>query len=514
MLQYCLEHMKNKVVIFNPRSAKGKHRIPNSILQVGASIYGIHDFVFVDGNLESDPWKKIESYFETGEFKYFCSTVMPGPQLSQAIPFTKKIKEEYPASITIWGGYFASNQFKVSIESPFVDFIVNGPGDVTFPSLLDALEKNDTESIKKIKNLIYQDKDGTIVKTAKEALLDQDSLPPLPYRHLDKFYPLDNYLSKTFLGKKTFSYHSSLGCPFTCSFCAVVPIYDGRWKAKSAQTVYDDVKYFKDKYNIDAIEFHDNNFFTSRKRVVEFSKLIKDDGITWWGEGRIDTINKYSDEDLALMKEAGCKMIFLGAETGNDEILKQMNKGGTQSGAGIKEFAKRLYPIGIIPEFSFVLGMPADTPEQVMAQIDWDINFIKEIKEINPDTEIIIYLYSPVATEGSELYEQIQSAGFKFPQDLEDWLDPAWANFDLRKNPLTPWLNAAMVDKIKNFETVLNGYYPTASDFRIKGVKKQVLRGISKLRYKSGFYKYPYEIKAMHKFWKYRQPEIEGFHSE
>ncbi|WP_394747382.1 B12-binding domain-containing radical SAM protein [Spongiimicrobium salis] len=506
--------MCNKALIFNPRSAKGKHRIPNSILQVGASIYGLYDFVFVDGNLEKDPWAKIKSYFDTGEFKYFCSTVMPGPQLSQAIPFTKKVKASFPGTVTIWGGYFASNQFKVSIESPFVDFIVNGPGDVTFPSLLNALEKNDRDGLKNIKNLIYLDEEGTIVKTAKEALLDQDSLPPLPYKHLDSFYPLHNYLCKTFLGKRTFSYHSSLGCPFTCSFCAVVPIYDGRWKAKSAQTVYDDVKYFIDKYDIDAVEFHDNNFFTSRKRVVEFAQLIKDDNITWWGEGRIDTINKYSDDDLNLMKEAGCKMIFLGAETGNDDILKQMNKGGTQTGNGIKEFARRLYPIGIIPEFSFVLGMPADTPEEVMAQIDWDINFIKEIKEINPDTEIIIYLYSPVATEGSELYEQIQSAGFKFPQDLEDWLNPAWAKFDLRKNPLTPWLNATMVDKIQNFETVLNGYYPTASDFRIKGLKKQFLRGVSKFRYKSGFYKYPYEIKAMHKLWKYRQPEIEGFHSE
>ena len=93
---------------------------------------------------------------------------------------------------------------------------------------------------------------------------------------------------------------------------------------------------------------------------------------------------------------------------GNDEILKQMNKGGTQTGETIKEFVKRLYPIGIIPELSFVLGMPAETPEKVMAQIEWDINFIKEVKQINPDAEIIIYLYSPVATEGSELYEQIQ----------------------------------------------------------------------------------------------------------
>ncbi len=345
--------------------------------------------------------------------------------------------------------------------------------------------------------MIFKNEEGEIIKTPKEELLDQDSLPKLPYQHLNSFYNLKNYLSKTFLGRNTFSYHSSLGCPFTCSFCAVVPIYKGRWKAKSAESVYKDVKYFKDTYRIEAIEFHDNNFFTSRKRVIEFSELIKNDGITWWGEGRIDTINKYSDADLILMKEAGCKMIFLGAETGNDEILKQMNKGGTQTGETIKEFVKRLYPIGIIPELSFVLGMPAETPEKVMAQIEWDINFIKEIKEINPDAEIIIYLYSPVATEGSELYEQIQKAGFSFPKNLEDWLAPAWENFDLRKNPLTPWLTPKMVDRIMNFETVLNGYYPTATDFRIKGFKRSLLRGVSKIRYITGFYKYPYEIKII-----------------
>ena len=506
--------MNNQILIFNPKSANAKHRIPNSILQVGASIYGIYEFVFVDGNLENDPWEKIDSYFKTGNFKYFCSTVMPGPQLRQAIPFTKKIKDKYPDCITIWGGYFASNQYQVSISSGFVDYVINGPGDIAFPSLIRVLEDNNHTQISTIKNLIFKNEEGEIIKTAKEELLDQDSLPKLPYQHLNSFYNLENYLSKTFLGRNTFSYHSSLGCPFTCSFCAVVPIYKGRWKAKSAESVYKDVKYFKDTYRIEAIEFHDNNFFTSRKRVIEFSELIKNDGITWWGEGRIDTINKYSDADLILMKEAGCKMIFLGAETGNDEILKQMNKGGTQTGETIKEFVKRLYPIGIIPELSFVLGMPAETPEKVMAQIEWDINFIKEVKEINPNAEIIIYLYSPVATEGSELYEQIQKAGFSFPKNLEDWLAPAWENFDLRKNPLTPWLTPKMVDQIMNFETVLNGYYPTATDFRIKGFKRSLLRGISKIRYITGFYKYPYEIKIMHKIWKYRQPETQGFYSE
>ncbi|MEQ9414079.1 MAG: radical SAM protein, partial [Cyclobacteriaceae bacterium] len=339
--------------------------------------------------------------------------------------------------------------------------------------------------------------------------------PQLPYEYLHSFYPLKNYLGKTFLGKKTASYHSSMGCPFTCSFCAVVPLYNARWKAKSASLVYKDIKYLIDVHGVDAIEFHDNNFFVSEKRTIEFSKLIAPEKITWWGEGRIDTINKYSDESLHQMRQSGCKMIFFGAETSNDELLRQMDKGGTQTADQIRHFAERLKKIDIIPEYSFVLGFPAETPELVSQQIDQDINFIKEIKSINPKTEIIIYVYSPVPTEGSEMYEYVKKSGFKFPETLDDWLLPAWQNFDLRKNPLTPWLTSKMVSKILDFETVLNAQYPTVSDFKITKMQKKVMRSLSSLRYKSNFFSFPYELKALQKYWlKYRQPEIEGFYAE
>lgn len=504
----------NKIILFNPRSANGKHRIPNSILQVGASIHGKFEYVFVDGNLEKNPWETIENYLKTGEFRFFGATVMPGPQLKQAIPFTKQIKQQFPEVVTVWGGYFAANQYRASLISGYVDYVINGPGDNTFPRLIQAIDDNQKEKIPFIENLIYKNESGHILKTAKEGLLDQDTLGDFPYTYLDTFYPVKNYLAKTFMGRQTLSYHSSMGCPFSCSFCAVVPIYNAKWKGMSAARIYKDVKYFKDKYNIDAVEFHDNNFFTSKKRVLEFSELILNDGISYWGEGRIDTLNLYSDDELAFMRKAGCKMIFLGAETGNDAVLKQMNKGGTQSGAMIKEFVLRMKKADIVPELSFVLGMPAPTEKEVYDQILWDINFIKEIKAINPNSEIIIYLFSPVPTEGSKLYQQILDAGFTFPEQLEDWISPSWENFDLRKNPLTPWLKPYMIDTIKDFETVLNGYYPTVSDFRVKGLKRTLLKTVSGIRYKTGIYKYPYEIKLLHKIWKYRQPEIEGFYSE
>ncbi len=500
----------HKVILFNPRSAGYNHRIPNSILQVGASIHGIHDYVFVDGNMEEDPWITIKSYLDTGEFGYLGTTAMPGPQLQQAIPISKQAKEQYPHIINIWGGYFAANQYRVVMGAPYIDFVINGPGDKAFPALLDALKNNTPYEF--ISNLIYQNPDGEIIQNGKNDLLDQDALAALPYDYLNEFYPLQGYLANTFLGKRTIAYHSSVGCPFKCSFCAVVPIYEARWKGKNAQNIYADVKKLKREYGADSIEFHDNNFFVSEKRVAEFCRLMLNENMIWWGEGRIDTIDRYSDETLELMRQAGCRMIFFGAESGNDEILKEMDKGGKQTAAQIKAFAGRMKKFGIIPEYSFVLGMPAKSSEKVMNQIESDIAFIKEIKEINPDTEIIIYVYSPVPTEGSDLYRRITEAGFKFPATLEDWLSPEWQAFDLRKNPLTPWLKPEMVDRIKGFETVLNAYYPTATDVKLTAFQRKMMRIIAAFRYQKSWYKYPYEIKALQKFWlRYRQPEIEGF---
>ncbi|MBT1698978.1 radical SAM protein [Fulvivirgaceae bacterium PWU4] len=501
----------SEVLLFNPRSARAKHRIPNSILQVGASIEGKYDYVFVDGNLEHDPWQTIERHLKKGTFRYFGCTAMPGPQLRQAIPYSKKIREQFPQITIIWGGYFASNQYRSVIGAPFVDYIINGPGDDAFPQLLQALDEK--KPVNNIQNLIFK-QGNEIIKTSLAPLLDQDKLPQLPYEKLATFYPLNRYLGKTFLGARTAAYHSSMGCPFTCSFCAVVPLYNARWKGKSAQLIYKDIKYLIDNHGADSVEFHDNNFFVSEKRTVEFARLIRSENISWWGEGRIDTIDKYSDESLAQMREAGCKMIFFGAETSNDELLKKMDKGGTQTTAQMKRFAARMKKFDIIPEYSFVLGFPAETAQQVEQQIDRDIAYIKEIKNINPDTEIIIYVYSPVATEGSEMYEKVKAAGFKFPEKLEDWLEPAWQNFDLRKNPLTPWLTAPMVDKILGFETVLNARFPTVSDFRLTPVKRKILHLLSSIRYQKSFYKLPYELKALQRIWKYRQPEIEGFKME
>src|SRR5436189_2558346 len=154
-----------KVLLFNPRSANSKPRIPNSILSVAASIDGIFEYVIVDGNMELDPAEKIFNHLQQGPFSYFGLTCMPGPQLKQAIPISKKIREQFPKIRIIWGGYFPSNQSKVVLNSSYVDFVINGPGERSFPALVNALENSNPYEL--INNLIYKSGEQ-IIKTGKD----------------------------------------------------------------------------------------------------------------------------------------------------------------------------------------------------------------------------------------------------------------------------------------------------------------------------------------------------------
>ena len=99
----------SKILFFNPRAAESKARVPNSILSIAASVEGKYDYAIVDGNLEQNPLQVLLSYLRTGAYDVFACTVMPGPQLKQAIPFAKEIRKEFSHIKIVWGGYGISN---------------------------------------------------------------------------------------------------------------------------------------------------------------------------------------------------------------------------------------------------------------------------------------------------------------------------------------------------------------------------------------------------------------------
>jgi anaerobic magnesium-protoporphyrin IX monomethyl ester cyclase len=515
----------NKVILYNPRSANSGHRLPNSILQIGASIHGIFEYVFVDGNLELNPLEKIRSYLDTGEYAFFASTVMPGPQSVEAIPITKKIKHNYPAIITIWGGYFPTLYYKVVLESGFVDYVIHGIGDYAFPELLSVLEKKNNgalnktpdsfyQELNKVKNLIFL-REGEIVRNNAEHKIQYSDLNPLPYSYLNTFYPIEKYVVKTFLGSLTTSYHSSMGCPFECSFCAIVPMFNSRLSLQKFEDIFKNIKYLKDNFGVNAIEFNDNEFFFSEQRVAGLAQLMIGENISWWAYGRIDILYRYKEETLQLMKESGCRMIFFGAETGNAEMLRSVKKGGKASVETSIQLLTKLKKFDIIPEYGFVVGLPAKTPQIVAEQIDEDLKFIKEIKNKYPDTEIVINFYKPIESDFSDIYKMAQEYGYRPPGTLEEWLDPDREICTFTPVKYYPWFPERSAQKVKNFITVLHAFHPSITDFQLSRFQKFIMKIVSFWRYYLAFYENPYEIKLLQKFWlKYKQPEEEGFYSE
>ena len=494
------------VLFYNAQCAKpGYQRLPAAILQVASFIEGVFPYQIVDANLaqDLDYAQVIIDKVRLHHSKYLAISIMPGPQLVSSLADLRQIKQACPDLIVIVGGYFVLNHPEVCAKDKDIDYVVIGPGEITFKELLTTLELK--ANIAAVKGIGYM-QDDKLVTTPKRDPVHPNRLPRFPYHQLD----VSQYVVKTFLGSRTLSHHSSFGCPFFCSFCAVVALADGNWMGEKGDRLGELAEFMVDKWQINALEFHDNNFFTSEKRVQNFcrSLISKNLKLSWWGEGRVDTLLRYKDETWSLMQKSGLKMVFLGAESGDDDTLKLMNKGGNQSAQVILDLAKKMGEFAIIPEFSFILGNPPNP----LADLKRSIKFIRKVKKINPSAEIIMYRYDPVPI-GGELYETVTKMGFKFPTTLEEWTNPKWRKIQSRTHADVPWLTEQDQIYIANFQTVLNAYYPSATARKIPfgSWRYWLLKAIGSIRYHLRIYKHPVELSWLQKKLAYQGPEVSGF---
>ncbi len=491
------------VLLYNPISTSpGKQRLPLSLMAIAAVIEKDYDVEFVDGNLIADPAATIIDRAQATGARLLAVTVMAGPQLSQAVPVCKKIKAALPALNIVWGGYFPTQHADVCLRSGTIDFCIEGQGEIPFRKLVDTLYRGG--SLEDVPSLWYRDAHDTLRQTARALPVPLDNLPWYPYHRLE----MDRYPGRNYLGNRVYNHHTSFGCPFACNFCAVVALSKRRWIPESSERMAAIVTHLHDRYGADGIEFHDMDFFVSEERVAEFSERIKHLGMHWWGLGRIDALMGYSDNTWQKMRDSGVKMIFMGAESGSNEVLARMNKGGKSSVELTLAIVERMKHYDIVPELSFVLGNPPDP----LADIEASIGFIRKVKKINPAAELILYIYTPVPQENSELYEAAKRLGFKFPETLDEWVGDQWSSFALRRDPRTPWFKADARQRVRDFEAVINAYYPTVTDMRLKHSSfKTLLRALSGWRYSLQFYDWPYELKALQRLVHYRRPETTGF---
>lgn len=489
------------LILYNPASsASRKPILPMSLLALGALLEGEEPYVIVDGNLVADPLAVLDRLVREEGADILGMTVMPGPQLAQATDLAKALKARHPGLTIIWGGYFPTQHWEVALRSPAIDHVVRGHGEIVFRDLVRRLRAGDDPRL--LAGVAFRDAAGIPRSNDLAPLPHPDQQPDFPYHRVD----MTRYPRRTFMGSRTVAHNSSYGCPFTCNFCAVVNMVGGRWLAQSAARTAAVTERLVREFGVDAVEFYDNNFFTHEARVVEFAERIRPLGIGWWGEARIDTMLRYAESTWALMRDSGLRMVFLGAESGSDETLARMNKGGTASAAKTLEIADKMRRYGIVPEMSFVMGNPPD-PER---DAEGTMRFIRQVKEVNPATEVILYLYTPVPLAG-ELYDQARAEGFAFPETLEEWNGEAWQEFVQRRSATMPWIKDPLRKRIREFEWVLNARYPTSTDLAITPFRRRVLRAASAVRYRTGLYANPLELRVLQRLLPYRRPETSGF---
>lgn len=493
--------MRHTVLLYNPVStSKGKQRLPLSLLSVAAVIAEDYDVEFIDGNLIDNPVDYIIERARTTGAKLLAVTVMPGPQLRQAVPVCKQVKAALPGLTILWGGYFPTQHYEVTLRSDYVDYVIQGQGEAPFRTFVDRLHQGG--ALEDIPSLAYS-KNGTVIVNPRAPNVPMDSLPWMPYDRLD----VSRYVGRSYLGTRVLNHNTSFGCPFACNFCAVVALANRRWLPESASRVAAIVTHLQDRWQINGLEFHDMDFFVREDRTAEFAERMISKRIAWWGLGRVDTLMSYSDDTWEKMKRGGAKMIFMGAESGSDETLKRMNKGGRSSAQMTLALVERMKHYGIVPELSFVMGNPPDPRED----IETTIQFIRKIKQINPATELVLYIYTPVPQEGSILLDEAHKLGFRFPGTLDEWASPEWAKFSMRRDPGTPWFKDTVRSRVRNFEAVINAYYPTVTDLRLQGRWRTALQTLSGWRYRLEYYDWPYELKALQRLIHYRRPETTGF---
>jgi len=485
------------IVLFNPRATRPRNRrFPLSVMALAAVLEGRENYQIVDGNVDDNPTATILELIANNHVELLGVSVMPGPQMVSATAACREIRERHPKLTIVWGGYFPSTYTDAALNARYVDYIVRGQGEDTLLELIDALRGNGT--FDKILGLSYKDIFGLHRHNPERLMKPPDAFPWSPFHRV----PVEKYLRPSFFGKRTAAHHASIGCPFRCSFCGVHALYGNRELVESAQRTEAILRHLKTEYGADSVQFYDMNFFVKESHARELADRLAPLGMRWWCEARIDTFTRYSDATLAAIQRAGCAMIFFGAESGSDWVLKEMQKDITTEQT--LTVARRIKQFGIIPEFSFVIGNPRD-PERDTRET---LRFVRKLKRINRQCEIIIYHYTPVP-QRTAMYGNVDNQ-ISFPTSPEEWATKRWLDFTLRTDTRAPWLKRKTKRLIDNFETVVSSRWPTVQDIRAPRWSRALLKTLSSWRYAARIYAYPQELRWAQRFITLRKPKEES----
>jgi anaerobic magnesium-protoporphyrin IX monomethyl ester cyclase len=279
----------------------------------------------------------------------------------KTVETAQAIKQVLPNCKIVVGGWHASYMPDSLLETSEIDYVVMGEGEAAITQLAGYIMKGDLVGAAGVAGVASRSKSGNI-KNPPKFLSNMDEIP-FPARHL---LPLEKYdRTIEFLKAKPADVMSiSRGCTFNCGFCETKKLWGNICRSFSPQRVMAEVQDLVNKYNTKGIYFINDNFTLKKKETSEWCDLmIKSKlDLEWVCDTRVDLV---SEELLEKMASAGCKTIWFGVESGSPRILEKINRHITleQTENAFKLCRKK----GIQVACSFMLGMPGETKEDLMA---------------------------------------------------------------------------------------------------------------------------------------------------
>jgi hopanoid biosynthesis associated radical SAM protein HpnJ len=273
-----------------------------------------------------------------------------------------------------------------------------------------------------------------------------ENLDELPW--VTKVYKRDLDITRynvPFLLNPYISFYTTRGCPAMCTFCLWPQTHSGhRWRLRSTDDVASEVRYALEQFpNIKEIFFDDDTFNYRKERTIELCSKLKPLKFTWSCTSRVTT----DYDTLKAMKDAGCRLLIVGYESGEQQILKNIKKGATVEMA--ERFTANCHKLGLVIHGDFIIGLPGETPATIRKTIDFAKRLDTETIQVSiaapyPGTELYDYLKNNnLITIGGSMSDDSghQLPNFSYPGlshgDLVEWVERFYGEYFFR--PRVAW---------------------------------------------------------------------------
>lgn len=279
------------------------------------------------------------------------------PLWPSSIALSRLIKDISPDILVGVGGPHLSVYPEESLSIRTFDFGVYGEGENTILAVIKRIQENKT--LDNVKGCIFR-KDGHVTVNAPEETINE--LDSIPFPAIDLF-PYKEYFALS-VKKPFFTMITSRSCPYTCNFC--YQGYLGRYRSRSPENVVEEMEILINKYQIKELILFDETFAIEKERALEICGLIRNKNMKfkWDIRTRVDLLD---EEVLKSLKAAGCSMIHLGIESGDNETLRRMRKGIDIEGVAKKVYLAKKF--GFALRGYFMLAYPGETYDSIRRTI-------------------------------------------------------------------------------------------------------------------------------------------------